>query len=254
MVGVPDSWDSRTQFPQCPSISDIWDQSACGSCYVLATVMSASDRMCVATNGSRTERISAEEMLSCCHTCGNGCADGFPPYAWAWMASHGSVTGGSFGDNHYCSAYSLPQCEHYSNGSFPACGAPFHTPKCVTACDKNSTYPVPFGKDTIKFVSSYQVASDDTSIMQEIVQHGSVTATFNVYSDFLHYKSGVYQAMGGDELGGHAVRIIGYGTEDSKPYWLVANSWNKDWGDNGYFKILRGNCGINLGVYGGKYR
>ena len=27
---------------------------------------------------------------------------------------------------------------------------------------------------------------------------------------------------GGDELGGHAVKIIGWGTEDSQPYWVSA--------------------------------
>jgi len=26
--------------------------------------------------------------------------------------------------------------------------------------------------------------------------------------------------------GGHAVKIIGWGVEDSIKYWLVANSWN----------------------------
>ena len=26
-------------------------------------------------------------------------------------------------------------------------------------------------------------------------------------------------------LGGHAIKIIGYGTEGGTPYWLVANSW-----------------------------
>jgi len=32
---------------------------------------------------------------------------------------------------------------------------------------------------------------------------------------------------------GHAVKIIGWGVEKGTPYWLVANSWNTDWGDNG---------------------
>jgi cathepsin B len=29
-------------------------------------------------------------------------------------------------------------------------------------------------------------------------------------------------------------------------YWLVANSWNEDWGEKGFFKIKRGSneCGI----------
>jgi cathepsin B len=25
--------------------------------------------------------------------------------------------------------------------------------------------------------------------------------------------------------------MFGWGTEDGKDYWLVANSWNEDWGD-----------------------
>ncbi|VDM53327.1 unnamed protein product [Angiostrongylus costaricensis] len=37
----------------------------------------------------------------------------------------------------------------------------------------------------------------------------------------------------GDDVGGHAVRILGWGEEGGVPYWLVANSWNADWGENG---------------------
>ena len=46
--------------------------------------------------------------------------------------------------------------------------------------------------------------------------------------------------------GGHAVKIVGWGTEDGTDYWLVANSWNTSWGLEGFFKIARGGdqCGI----------
>lgn len=79
------------------------------------------------------------------------------------------------------------------------------------------------------------------------MQYGSVTAAFTVYNDFPAYASGVYQHKTGSALGGHAVKILGWGTEDGTPYWLVANSWNTDWGDKGFFKILRGSnqCGID---------
>lgn len=82
--------------------------------------------------------------------------------------------------------------------------------------------------------------------MREIQKHGPVQAALSVYADFVNYKSGVYQHTTGDYLGGHAIKIIGWGTENGTPYWLVSNSWNTDWGDKGFFKILRGSnhCGI----------
>lgn len=66
-------------------------------------------------------------------------------------------------------------------------------------------------------------------------------------------RSGVYQHVTGKELGGHAIRILGWGEENGTPYWLIANSWNSDWGDNGYFKILRGSdhCGIESSINAG---
>ena len=54
----------------------------------------------------------------------------------------------------------------------------------------------------------------------------------------------------GSALGGHAIEIIGYGTEEGTDYWLVKNSWNDAWGDGGTFKIKRGvdECGIESQV------
>ena len=74
-----------------------------------------------------------------------------------------------------------------------------------------------------------------------------------VYADFLNYKSGVYRHTTGSALGGHAVKMVGWGVEDGTKYWLVANSWNTHWGDNGFFKILRGEdeCGIEGGIVAG---
>lgn len=83
--------------------------------------------------------------------------------------------------------------------------------------------------------------------MTELYNNGSATAAFNVYEDFLTYKSGVYiHTGGGAALGGHAIKIMGWGVENDIPYWLCANSWNTDWGMQGFFKILRGvnECGI----------
>ena len=47
----------------------------------------------------------------------------------------------------------------------------------------------------------------------------------------------------------HAVTIVGYGTEGGIDYWIVKNSWDTTWGEEGYIRILRnvggaGTCGI----------
>lgn len=50
------------------------------------------------------------------------------------------------------------------------------------------------------------------------------------------------------QLTNHAVLLVGYGTDEEtkEDYWLVKNSWGTKWGEDGYFRILRGHdeCGI----------
>ena len=82
--------------------------------------------------------------------------------------------------------------------------------------------------------------------MTEIYENGSIEVAFSVYEDFCEYKGGIYQHVTGSYLGGHAVKMIGWGVEDGVKYWIVANSWNEYWGEKGCFRIIRGEdeCGI----------
>ena len=76
----------------------------------------------------------------------------------------------------------------------------------------------------------------------------AISAEHNVVSvalpHFMQYKSGVYTrstaAAEFHPVGRHAVRVIGWGEEGGTPYWLVANSWSREFGENGYFRIRRG--------------
>ena len=100
--------------------------------------------------------------------------------------------------------------------------------------------------------SAYSV-SGEANMMQEIYENGQVEGSFLVYEDFVTYQSGVYQHVTGEYLGGHAIKIIGWGVENGVKYWLCVNSWNDEWGDKGFFKIIRGtnDCGIENNAYAG---
>merc|ERR1719231_840661 len=113
-------------------------------------------------------------------------------------------------------------------------------------------------------VCQSNIAEADNACSQkmqaDIYANGPITGMFFVHQDFLAYKSGVYHhKLLSPMLGGHAIKIMGWGTENGMDYWLVANSWNEAWGDHGFFKIDKGhnqcqieNAAINGGPVAGK--
>jgi len=250
---IPQEFDSRTAWPNCPTIKEVRDQGNCGSCWAFGAVEAMSDRVCIASNGKTVVRLSAENLLSCCISCGFGCNGGFAESAWSYYKRNGIVSGGNYASKEGCQPYSIEDCEHHSNGTRKPCGgAEVHTPKCKKSCE-NSDYTTLY-KDDLHFgATAYSIRRSESQIQKEIMTNGPVEAAFTVYADFPSYKSGVYQHVTGGQLGGHAIKILGWGVENNTKYWLVANSWNEDWGDKGFFKILRGKneCGIEGGVCGG---
>ncbi|KAF4370383.1 hypothetical protein F8388_016120 [Cannabis sativa] len=240
---LPKSFDSRTAWSQCSTISRILDQGHCGSCWAFGAVEALSDRFCIHFNMNIS--LSVNDLLSCCgFMCGSGCDGGYPISAWRYLNHHGVVT---------------EECDPYFDNtgcSHPGCEPGFPTPKCARKCvDKNQ-----FWKNSKHYSNNaYRIKSDPHSIMAEVYKNGPVEVSFTVYevssgSDFAHYKSGVYKHITGEQMGGHAVKLIGWGTSDNgDDYWLLANQWNRSWGDDGYFMIRRGTneCDIEDDVVAG---
>ncbi|CAL2043921.1 unnamed protein product [Caenorhabditis brenneri] len=255
---IPEHFDAREQWPNCVSIDNIRDQSDCGSCWAVAAAETISDRTCIASNGEVNVLISAEDLLSCCtggYNCGDGCEGGYPIQAWRYWVHNGLVTGGSYESQYGCKPYSIAPCGQTVNGvTWPKCAADeVATPKCVKQCTSKSDYAVPYEQDKHYGSSAYAIRQNVAQIQTEIMRNGPVEVGFLVYSDFYQYKSGIYKHVAGRELGGHAVKILGWGVENGTPYWLAANSWNVNWGEKGYFRIMRGTneCGIESSVVAG---
>jgi cathepsin B len=240
-MAIPESWDAAETFPACSTpINIITDQSDCGSCWAMAVTSSASDRLCIKNEGNTTVQLSARELLSCCETCGRYCDGGMPSSAWQYLQIAGIVTGGNYGDFSLCSSYPLQPCGHHVDTFSPRCDDLFDdTPQCHRYCDKESSYPLPFAKDKIKFGKPYGVVGQ-TAMQKELMLNGPFVVAMTVFADFLLYKSGVYRHSKGSQLGGHAVTLVGWGVdENGTKYWRIKNSWNESWGEKGFFRIVR---------------
>jgi cathepsin B len=266
-LAVPDSFDSATQWPKCAkTIGDIRDQSNCGCCWAFGGAEAASDRMCIATDAELLLPLSAQDV---CFNGGGmfsqGCNGGQITSPWNFIKHTGAVTGGQYknsgpfaSDGPFCSQFSLPHCHHHGpqgKDPYPAEGAPGcpseSSPKGPKSCDSDAVSAhSDFESDKYGFSGSVQSASGPENIKKMIMEGGPVETAFTVYSDFENYAGGIYKHTTGTMAGGHAVKIVGWGSQDGTDYWKVANSWNPYWGEEGYFRIAFGEGGIDDQVVG----
>ena len=247
---LPESYDPRDKYPKCESLNEVRDQANCGSCWAFGGVEAMSDRICIHSGQKLQTRVSAQNLLACCTSCGFGCDGGLPSSTWRYWQNTGITTGDLYGDNKTCQPYFLPPCDHHIEGSHGACPPTVDTPECKTDCSDGNKKE--YSSELTYGENAYSI-SGENNIMQEIYENGPVEGSFLVYEDFVTYKSGVYQHVTGEYLGGHAIKILGWGVEDGVKYWLCVNSWNEEWGDKGFFKIKRGNneSGIENNAYAG---
>jgi len=212
---IPDSFDARDQWKGL--IHPIRDQQQCGSCWAFSATEVLADRFAIAT-GKASPVLSAEDIVSC-DSGDMGCSGGQLPNAWKYLTNKGVVT---------------DTCFPYTAGGGNA-------PSCASKCSDSESWT------KYKAKNSYAINGVE-NMQKEIMTNGPIQVAFKVYKSFMSYKSGVYSKKFWELIpeGGHAVKIVGWGTESGTDYWLVANSWNTVWGEEGFFKIKRGDdeCGM----------
>jgi len=166
-------------------------------------------------------------MVSCDLDGAEGCSGGEPVSAFTYSSVFGLVP---------------DACIPYTSGSDGDTGS------CPSGCTNSSARWMKY----YSYEDTLEWHFEEEAIQADLYQNGPVEACFEVYSDFMNYQSGVYVRHSDTALGGHCIKIIGWGvTADGTKYWICANSWSASWGMNGFFWIERGvdMCGIESEVF-----
>jgi len=220
---IPDSFDARDEFSYCsPVISSISDQGQCGSCWAMASAAAFSDRACIVNKS--TDNFSPQYMVDC-YMSELGCNGGFVGTVYTEMKKYGIVS---------------EDCVPFKEKDAA----------CPTKCSDGTTITDNMKLRPSSFFSPWGKTDEDRveAIQREIMTNGPVATSFFVFSGFKKISSKTTYSRKSSEklLGGHMVRIIGWGADGDDDYWLVANSWGKSWGDDGLFRIRRGNNECNI--------
>lgn len=106
-----------------------------------------------------------------------------------------------------------------------------------------------FNKGEIATIAGFEkVETNSEAALMEKLLKGPVAVNICAGSkDFRYYKTGIINGacMGEDgEVGkytDHTVLLTGFGTDkNNNDYWLIQNSWGKNWGEGGFARIARG--------------
>lgn len=60
------------------------------------------------------------------------------------------------------------------------------------------------------------------------------------------YKGGIFRDTTGDTDIDHQVEVVGWGVENGTKYWSVKNSWGSQFGEQGFFRVVRGENNIMI--------
>lgn len=83
-------------------------------------------------------------------------------------------------------------------------------------------------------------------MMQEIYQRGPIACGVAVPDALENYTSGIFNDTTGDMNIVHDISVVGWGIENGTKFWTVRNSWGSHFGEQGFFRIVRGTNNIAI--------
>ena len=216
-IKPPPNPDLNINWVERGKVTKVKDQGNCGSCWTFSAISVVETLVAIIRNKD-PERYSEQQLVDCCRTFqSQGCDGGEETDAFDYLRDKGAM---------FESAY------------------PYKAVDDVCKYNKDAV--------AVRIKEYLNITDGDNAKMEEIITSRTISVGVAAsHYVFRYYRSGVVTTgCPGDHIS-HAVTVVGAGTENGVPYWLVRNSWGPHWGDHGYMKIARvsdntnGVCGIS---------
>jgi len=248
-TSIPKNWNSCTDYDKgwCTKVKN---QGNCGSCAAFAAMGMIEIAMAKVGAEPKGLDLSEQYLVDCAYTGSeaNGCRGAGIVYYPKWFATKGGGTSPHEGVYPYLDNKPFLHCKKYGKNKY------WNAPKW------NS------GAKVVKPIWDYRCDQtngryDESKLKKLIVAHGAVMTglhagdrAFKSAKKIRGWKTGgVFDECTSKKLT-HGVVVVGWGEEwgysskykrnMNKKYWLIKNSWGEGWGDAGYLKVERGQCGL----------
>uniref|UniRef100_A0A336MCR0 CSON013588 protein n=1 Tax=Culicoides sonorensis TaxID=179676 RepID=A0A336MCR0_CULSO len=210
---LPKEYDWRTK----NVVSEVKNQGSCGSCWAFSAVGNIEGQHAI--KYGKLESYSEQELVDC-DSKDNGCGGGYMDDAFKAIETLGGIEL----ENEYPYSAKREKC-HFDSSKVHA-----------------------------RVKGAVDLPKNETAIAQFLVQNGPIAVALNANA-MQFYRGGVskpWKMLCSSKNLDHGVLMVGYGVAEypkfnkSLPYWIIKNSWGPKWGEQGYYRLYRGDnrCGI----------